>query len=211
MKGLIIKDFLFMKYQVKIIVILYLFYSAMLFVSGNSTIFSVVNCIITPIVAVNCSAYDDSANWNRFACALPFSRSQIVRSRYFTLLGLLAGLTVLSTLIIGIMGLFSKKPDAQIDFLLIGITALFSIVSIAVMVPLLIKFGAQNARLVMMALIILPMIAMPIILETFGAGFMEFIEKTPVAVLFILALVLSLAVLWISYSISLKVFGKKDF
>lgn len=142
MTGLIYKDFLALKGHLTTYLVFFLVYGG-LCVAGVFTAsvlcgMVVLMSLITPMTTVTS---DDVSRWNRFAIATPACRRGVVTGKYlFTLLVTLAG------------GL--EEPLSEL--LLSALTcAGIALIMNAAALPLLLKFGAEKARMVSMALFLL--------------------------------------------------------
>lgn len=210
MKGLIIKDFLFMKTQFRILTLLFVFYLLIMVIGDATSIFSMLSCILIPLMAASCASYDDSVNWNRFACSLPVSRKQIVKSRYASLLILLIAFELFA-LIVTFVYATVKKTSTESTFLSIVVSFAVSLLSTSALVPLLIKFGAEKARIIMMIFVVLPMALAPMLTENGVPVLIKTIPDIPLPLILIGILIFLLLCLIASYFISVKIYMKKDF
>ena len=149
MTGLIYKDFLALKGHLTTYLVFFLVYGG-LCLSGVFTAsvlcgMVVLMSLITPMTTVTS---DDVSRWNRFAIATPACRRGVVTGKYlFTLLVTLAS-TVFVSLLLVVLALAGGLEEA---LACAGIALIMN----AVALPLLLKFGAEKARMVSMALFLL--------------------------------------------------------
>ena len=150
MTGLIYKDFLALKGHLTTYLVFFLVYGG-LCLSGVFTAsvlcgMVVLMSLITPMTTVTS---DDVSRWNRFAIATPACRRGVVTGKYlFTLLVTLAS-TVFVSLLLVVLALAGGLEEPLSELLL------SALVMNAVALPLLLKFGAEKARMVSMALFLL--------------------------------------------------------
>ena len=154
MTGLIYKDFLALKGHLTTYLVFFLVYGG-LCLSGVFTAsvlcgMVVLMSLITPMTTVTS---DDVSRWNRFAIATPACRRGVVTGKYlFTLLVTLASLTA-------VLREAGVTPDYAAGLSLGEYSALacagIALIMNAVALPLLLKFGAEKARMVSMALFLL--------------------------------------------------------
>ena len=143
MTGLIYKDFLALKGHLTTYLVFFLVYGG-LCLSGVFTAsvlcgMVVLMSLITPMTTVTS---DDVSRWNRFAIATPACRRGVVTGKYlFTLLVTLASTVFVSLLLVLLLSALACA----------GIALIMN----AVALPLLLKFGAEKARMVSMALFLL--------------------------------------------------------
>lgn len=207
MKGLILKDFYSLRQQGKIYFLLlafYIFYSS---VTRNISMMSgmvALICALTPITTI---AYDENCKWDRYALSMPISRKTIVLSKYvFGILLELGSMVIVALLSAGIVT-YTKEMDIKdaLNVMLVvnGIGVLF----LSVILPLLLKFGVQKARLIMFILIVIP---------TVIAYFYEklnFSVPSPetLKILAYLSPVFLLIIVLLSIVISIRIYEKKEF
>ncbi|WP_342756860.1 ABC-2 transporter permease [Kineothrix sedimenti] len=147
MKGLLLKDFYMIWKQAKIMLILVIAYIIIGVISDNSfwTVFAVIFMAMLPITALG---LDERSNWTNYAAMLPFSRQDIVISKYvFGLAGV--GLTVILYTVLTTVTSIVKREDIQIDPVLRMIIPLLSIsfIFIGTNLPIMFKVGVEKGRL----------------------------------------------------------------
>ena len=157
MTGLIYKDFLALKGHLTTYLVFFLVYGG-LCLSGVFTAsvlcgMVVLMSLITPMTTVTS---DDVSRWNRFAIATPACRRGVVTGKYlFTLLVTLAS-TVFVSLLLVVLALAGGLEESLSELLLSALAcAGIALIMNAVALPLLLKFGAEKARMVSMALFLL--------------------------------------------------------
>ena len=155
MTGLIYKDFLALKGHLSTYVVFFVIYGG-LCIAG---VFSpsvlagmvVLISIITPMTTVTS---DDISRWNRFAVASPACRRGVVAGKYlFTLLMVLLSAVLVAVLLV-VLALAGGLGDGSLAEYLLATLACGGIALLmnAVVLPLLLKFGAEKARMISMAL-----------------------------------------------------------
>lgn len=156
MRGMIYKDFLVQRKQLGYYGVFFLVYT-LLAVTGvmPAAIMYTMTVLIGMMVPMASFSYDDLARWNKYAAATPAGRRGIVAAKYvFSLLSVLAA-AVLSALLLAALVLL--KPElGPLDEGLIGllICVLITMVIDAVMLPVLVKFGAEKSRLISIVLFV---------------------------------------------------------
>ncbi len=156
MKGLLLKDFYMIWKQAKIMLILVIAYIIIGVISDNSflTVFAVIFMAMLPITALG---LDERSNWTNYAAMLPFSKQDIVMSKYvFGLAGV--GLAVILYAVLSVLTNMVKGEGAQIDSILRMIVPLLSIsfIFIGTNLPIMFKVGVEKGRLwYMLSLIVL--------------------------------------------------------
>lgn len=210
MKGLILNDLYNIGHNAKQMLLVVAVWG-LCFASGASIgayimLFSVLFCMMTATTF----SFDEKCGWTKYAMVLPIAKRDYVLAKYiinfiFSLMGSLVGM-VLTLVVNQIQG---KTLDGNIGvFCMIGIC--ISLLLGDVFIPLLIKFGAEKARIILVAAILIPvgigfclqrfMVKMGIALPS---GMVEkMIYFLPVAVLILTAITLF---------ISIGIFNRKEF
>lgn len=210
MLGLIKKDFLIIKANLKSMVITFIVYLMLAFQGTFDVTFIIP--IIGIMLFISTFSYDDFNNWNSYAVTLPDGRRNVVRAKYIASIILTVVLAIIA-LAIGI-GISYIKTNAinlnEIISSLMG-TALSSITIISLLYPIVFKFGATNGKIILFAVV-------------FGIGGIvalvsNFIDMTSVINMIngldnysLIAIpIISVILLGISYLISNKIYQNKEF
>ena len=149
MKALLYKDAMVLWKQMKLMLLLILVFA--LFPSGFQNTFAVLYAALLPYTAL---AYDERSRWDRMAAAMPYSAGDIVTEKY--VFGwLTAAGTLLLTLIIRLASehLLRLGEGASAETLLMAFCG--SLVTMAVTLPFLFRFGVEKGRMAMILLIAL--------------------------------------------------------
>lgn len=152
MLGLIKKDFLIIKANLKSMVITFIVYLMLAFQGTFDVTFIIP--IIGIMLFISTFSYDDFNNWNSYAVTLPDGRRNVVRAKYIASIILTVVLGIIA-LAIGI-GISYIKTNAinlnEIISSLMG-TALSSITIISLLYPIVFKFGATNGKIILFAVV----------------------------------------------------------
>ena len=155
MTGLIYKDFLALKGHLSTYVVFFVIYGGLcvagVFTPSVLAGMVVLISIITPMTTVTS---DDISRWNRFAVASPACRRGVVAGKYlFTLLMVLLSAVLVAVLLV-VLALAGGLGDGSLAEYLLATLACGGIALLlnGVTLPLLLKFGAEKARMVSMAL-----------------------------------------------------------
>lgn len=206
MLGLIKKDLLIVKSNLKSLIIIFI---AFIFMSlkGDFEIsfFIPFMCIM---VFVSTFSYDDFNNWNPYAITFPCGRRNIVKSKYIASISL-----VTVSAIIGLILSFIVKRTINVESIIPSlIGSLFSIsIIISIMYPLNFKYGSEKGRIILFtSIILLSLIATSIYhfvnLDDLQ-GVFDFIENVGIVIIPILSVIF----LVISYYVSKAIYLKKEF
>ena len=214
MAGLIYKDFLALKGHLSTYVVFFVIYGGLC----AAGVFSpsvlggmvVLISIITPMTTVTS---DDISRWNRFAIATPACRRGVVAGKYlFTLLMVLLSTAVVSLLMVALSP--TGRLDAPLGEVLLAVLACGGIALLmnAVVLPLLLKFGAEKARMVSMALFLAVFGGFALVGLAVGNGFA--LPAPPAWLMAALPGLLALLAVGgfvLSYFIAQAVYAKKEF
>ena len=143
MRGLLIKDYRLLWNQRRTLGIMMLIWAIVVFTNTNPA-FAVSYLIFScSILAINTVSYDQHENGIIFLLSLPISRKQYAQEKYLLLLINLMAAVLISVLFIWLPG---NIEGIEVMFL-IGVAVLI----ISVMLPVLLIFGAEKGRLVIIA------------------------------------------------------------
>ena len=151
MKGLLIKDFINLKQQMKFVASSYLLYLTLALIFKNSSMFIGSFLIYTVILPLTTFHYDASTGWNRYALTMPVSRNDLVLSKY--LLYLLINLLLTIFNIIGMLCIGHRLTDVLSQTLIVACAAW---IHISLAFPLLFHFDIEKARLAISVLMMIP-------------------------------------------------------
>lgn len=215
MTGLIYKDFLALRGHLTTYLVFFVVYGG-LCVAGVFTPsvlcgMVVLVSLITPMSTVTA---DDISRWNRFAIATPVCRRGVVAGKYlFTLLMVLLS-TVVVAVLLGLLALSGGSGEEPLPEMLLATLACGGIALLmnGVTLPLLLKFGAEKARLVSMALFLLVFGSVALLGLAMDNGFvLPALPAWLAAALPGLLAIVSVGGFALSYCISQAVYAKKEF
>ncbi|EMJ5758980.1 ABC-2 transporter permease [Clostridioides difficile] len=211
MKGLILKDLLNLKGNIKFILLFIIMFGFMSSLGdGNVNNFIGVIIVLCTTMIVSTFSYDDLNKWDSYVLTMPINRNDIVLSKYLTML-IFSFIGVLVSLIVSVtIGYFKNtlilNETLLINALILSISVCFG----SIILPLIYKFGTERARLLMILCFLVPTLALLVfksILENISSPIsIEIILNTLVYSLPFVAILLFV----ISYFISSKIYSKKE-
>ncbi len=153
MRGLLIKDFLLLKNQLRIF-LLYIILSAGMLVADFNSVF-VINytTLIFCMFTISSISYDEFDNGYAFLFTLPITREQYAAEKYVfgILTGGLAWLVV--TIIAVIMNVLRGRADTW-DIAVLALLFLFlAFLFLSVVIPVQLKFGQEKGRTALILII----------------------------------------------------------
>ncbi len=217
MKGLLIKDLSLIKMQGRFLVIVAFLGVFMALNADNPTFVIGFMSYMGAIFTMNTISYDEFENGNAFLFALPITRKMYAMEKY--VFGIIFGgiMSAFSTVLCVIFELCSGFGN----FVSIAEAALWTIpmlfVMLAVVIPIQLKFGGEKGRIVTIAAIGVAVglgiaVVKLVNSENFDLNglyrIVSFLESN-----FILpaAFLISCALLFVSYRISVHIVEKKEF
>ena len=209
MKGMMIKDFFMIKNNYKSLIIalvIYVFYSFMF--DMNMAFFLPFMGLMICISTLN---YDEYNNWHTYASSLPQGRVNVVKSKYYISIAVVAILFIFSILLSVLFSMMrpNVEYDMSISYFMGEVVAIIFMMS--VLFPILFKYGSEKGRL---AMIIIGLSVYGIVLAVTKliptkppVELLQFLDKYSIPIFGVLSIVLLIG----SYAISKKVYLKKEF
>lgn len=146
MKGLILKDFYMASKYCRAFLVVIVVFLAVSFAGDGNAFFNIYPMMFAGILPVTLISYDEREKWNIYSGTLPYSREQLVSSKYLIGLCFEAVVFVVSAIAQAFRmistGSFSAEAFSYI------LTAFFALGMIApsVLLPFIFKFGAEKGR-----------------------------------------------------------------
>lgn len=203
MKGLIIKDILMIKNNIKLLSIAFLVWLILSSTQNNDMTF--VLPFLAIMIFISTFSYDDYNNWNAYAITLPNGRKNVVKSKYIASIIL----TVVIALICGAISYIFYKAKMldliqQLSGSLVGV-----IIVISLLYPIIFKYGSEKGRIITMLLVIGTICISGLISKIINIpekyiNIFNNYETVFLAIISIMCLI-------ISYIISKKIYLKKEY
>ncbi len=205
MKGLILKDLMTLKKTFKSYFILFAVYLVIDMMSDQSSLTFSISVIIATMIPVATISYDERNKWDKFVNTMPFSRREIVFSKYMLGIGLLA-----ATLVVTFVCNRLSFADRVATTVAMGLVCLLYQ---ALLIPVLIKFGSEKGRIIMMIVMLLPIVAFTVLSKLVDFEGMKtgaFLDKN---IFVISAVIISVTILLYRRSVmtSVKIYSEKEF
>ena len=218
MKGLFVKDLYLLSKQKNYVLCLLAISVFLLFRANNATFVSSYMTILGSFLALATISYDEMNQGRTFLFTLPITRSMYVSSKYVTGIVICLAAWGLSVVFTGAAMAAGRISSSWEEWLLscvmfLGVGFLFD----ALMIPIQLKFGADRGRIVllvvMLGCVFLGMTAGNMIqkMQLDVSGPVAFLNGLSPVGLGLLAAVVVLAALAISWLISMGIMRKKEF
>lgn len=210
MLGLIKKDLLVMKNNLKYFLLMILVFA---FFSRESNIIYFIPIFISIMIFITTFSYDDYNKWNTYAITLPLSREKIVLAKYLTSLLLMVGTVLITFLLSFVIGTINHSFDFDEVFpMLFG--GLFALVLLqSFMYPLIYKFGTEKGRIGLFVGVfavsgLVGYLVNHVKIDTTAfTGFIQFFNQYGILLLSIVMVILFVG----SYFVSKRIYLKKEF
>lgn len=208
MVGLILKDLMTIQRQMKAQAFVLVFLLVMaIFMQQSSMLLAIIVFIVT-IQAITALSYDEQSKWDKYANTLPISKADIVFSKYILSVMLMIIGLVMALPIIFFINFFTNNEITSEFFLTFNLIVTLALCSLAVLLPIYIKFGSIKGRIVLIALCFIP---------GFLTGmFKEYIPDMPQTFLYLKQYVYltpfgGLLLLCLSSLVSTAIYKRKEF
>ena len=214
MKGLILKDLLNLRKNLKTIIIMCLFYT-LLFSTLNPTFLSGMITILFAMQILTTFSYDDYSKWNMYALSLPITKKQLVLSKYILGISFIIFGGVFSFILTSLLSLF-KGSFILGDLVasIIGSTGIV-ILMILILLPLIFKYGVERSRIMLLAIFAIPTVLILIISKVLALTGIPFPSEEQLnallPVICIIATLILIAGSYVSYMTSVKIVTKKEY
>lgn len=195
MKSLLLKDFYVITKQLKIFLIII---PVIALTAGEAmSTFSILLGAVLPMTAI---AYDERSKWNELAAMMPYSKFDLIFSKY--LLGYLCMFG--AALLVFIGQIIGKNNgivviDDDINVLLFAVMG--GLIFIAINTPILFKFGSEKGRFVFIITMALVGASGPILQKVDSRIILKIFNLSPVI---LLAFIVILNVMSLMISMNIK-------
>ena len=165
-------------------------------------------CVLAGIIPVSLLGYDERSKWDKYSLALPYTRAQIVSSKY--LMGLFIQLTVL--VFAGVTQIFYMKNNGgfngQSFLVLFSTLSALSFFTSSISLPLMFKWGVEKGRMVYYIMIGLACGSSVLVADMFTENI---IPTDTATITFPILTLISIAVFALSWYLSIVFFRKREF
>lgn len=210
MKGLIKKDFLMIKSNIKVLGILFVVYGLMAF-KGEMDL-SFLLPFMSIMIMIPTFSYDTYNKWDAYVITLPNGKKNSVRAKYVSTILLLVITTIMISIFEVIIA-YSRTKSIDIENILSTLLGVIFATTLlqAFMYPVIYKFGIEKARIkIFVAVFGIALIA-SIIEKAFD--FKPLLESLKVLNNYwtLILPIIMVIVLYVSYKISERIYQKKEY
>ncbi len=209
MYGLIKKDFLMIKQNLKILMFVFIVFIGTSIINESDMTFMLP--FMTVMISISTFSYDNYNKWDAYAITLPNGRKNVVRAKYISTLAFV----IMSFIISFISLLIMQKcvDNINLDIALVELVgclfAVFLIMSI--MFPIMYKYGIEKGRIVLFLLSFgvtgIAVLIFKNIHINISSNVIDFLNNYYK----ILIPIITGLLIFASYNISEKIYSKKEF
>lgn len=142
MKGLLLKDFLVLTKQMKMFLILI----PIMAITGGVPMASIA-ILLGAMLPMTALAYDEQSKWNDLAMMMPYSKKNIVLSKYVLGYLCMTGASILF-MVAQVVMTTTQHKDLRTNLYMILFAILCGLLFIAINTPISFKYGVQKGRIV---------------------------------------------------------------
>ena len=209
MKGLIKKDFLLIKGNLKLIILM-LFVFVIMAIQGQFDISFVVPFIIV-MLFMSTFSYDEYNKWDAYAVTIPNGRKNVVKSKYIASLILIFAAIIITFLLNYIIGLVNNNLEFDKFISVLSGATFATILVLSIMYPFIFKYGIEKGRIglfvITFAIVGIVRLFTKYVKINISQNIITFFNNY----WFIIILVITMLILFVSYKISEKIYMKKEF
>lgn len=212
MSGLLVKEYYILRRYMKQYVILFIFFGVLSVYQDSAVYFQAMVTMSMCMLVFTGMSYDATAGWDKFVMTMPVSRKDVVRSKYISCVTYAVGAVVLGTLFSIVIGAIHPMGDSDpiLTVIMAATLLCLTFVIYSILIPLIYKLGVEKARILMVAVIMIPIFAILGGSEYLPETALDFIEQHTNLIAAV-GVVLCILMYIISYYISVGIFSKKEF
>lgn len=214
MKSMVLKDLYNIKCNAKSVLVSFLILAVAMASTGVGVLYA--GAVLCSSLIISTFAYDDRCDWTKYAMVMPVSRKELVAGKYVMLALMVVGGSVI--VIAFLASLVSNAITGQIplnwnglqELIFSALTALiFALVYGSVAIPLILRFGAEQGRVLLVAALLVPA---AVCFVAYQIGKWLGIVLTDQGVVLLVCGVAVAALVWVavSYRISCSIFAKQE-
>lgn len=211
MTGLLLKDMYSLSKNIKQYGLSCIVFIVLAFYMKSSVYYVYMVILMATMLIFTALTNDEMSKWDKYALTMPIARREIVLSKYALFTMLLLSATLVSSVIGLVMTYFMSFESAKTILITSISGAGISCFLISIMLPLVFKYGVEKGRILLYVVIAIPTFLV--------AGGSKLLVKLNIAIptlsqvkpyLYFLPAII-LAILFISYKVSLSIYEKREF
>lgn len=212
MSGLLVKEYYTLHRYIKQYILLFIFFGALTVYMDSVIYFQAMVTMSMCMLVFTGMSYDSTAGWDKYVMTMPVSRKDVVRSKYIICVIYAATAIVVSGIFSIIINRIYPMEDVGLMLMTIMAMTLLCLIFIiySILLPMIFKLGVEKTRILMIAVIMIPVFAILGTAEYMPESVLDFIEQHA-AIFGAAGVIMSVLIYCISYFISVRIFSKKEF
>ena len=155
MKGLLRKDFYMMIRYCRTMLLILILFLGVSFVNVENFFFSIYPCLLCSMIPITLLSYDERSHWNQYSLTMPYTRSQLVGSKY--LIGLIVNVVVVlvSLAVAAARTIAAGETLTAAGILSLGAAMLAASLTVpGLCLPWIFKLGVEKGRMAFYGVIV---------------------------------------------------------
>ena len=212
MSGLLVKEYYTLHRYIKQYILLFIFFGALSVYMDSVIYFQAMVTMSMCMLVFTGMSYDSTAGCDKYVMTMPVSRKDVVRSKYIICVIYAATAIVVSGIFSIIINRIYPMEDVGLMLMTIMAMTLLCLIFIiySILLPMIFKLGVEKTRILMIAVIMIPVFAILGTAEYMPESVLDFIEQHA-AIFGAAGVIMSVLIYCISYFISVRIFSKKEF
>lgn len=165
--------------------------------------------IFISVIAMNLIAYEEKEKWDQYAATLPYTKAQIVSSKYIVSLCLGLGTVVLSGIsqYVGMIVSNTYNTEKLLSYLMIFVS--LALLPAAFLLPFIYKFGVNKGRIAYYVVIIVSCGVIGGIASVDSIGSASAVSASQISI-FVIVAVASAVIYALSWMLSIRFYQNRE-
>lgn len=213
MKAMLRSDFLNFMQSARTLALMVIFFLVITLVTQNLMFLGTILVTCSVVMPFNLFTYEATAGWDKLSLSLPISRSDIVVSKYLLCAAMVTSLMVVCGAGIVLYGFQNGHSQTAEHLMTIVLCALAALSLLALLLPLIVKFGVIKGRYLLMAIVWAPVMLILFLKDHLPSldGMNRFVENIGQVQVSLILLALTLLLYTLSALVSITIYRRKEF
>lgn len=208
MAGVIVSDILTLKKAIKLYFLVSIFYIAIgLFSGGGLNMISFITFFGVMLV-FSAFSYNDLCHWDKFINSAPVKRIDVVAAKYIFALACIGATVVIGMTVLAVSDFAAGKNMTE-DIAGMGIVGAVGLIYCMVILPVLFKFGAEKARIILIVIFLVPFGILMLLSK--NEEFMTELNSIDYKAFIAPGIAAAIALIVISFLVSAVIYERKEF
>lgn len=212
MSGLLVKEYYTLRRYLKQYILLFIFFGVVSVYLDSAIYFQAMVTMSMCMLVFTGMSYDAVAGWDKFVMTMPVSRKDVVLSKYASCVIYAVGAIAVSTIFSVIINSIHPMENSSLILMAAMAATLLCLIFIiySILLPMIFKLGVEKTRILMIAVIMIPVFLILGAADYLPETVSNFIEQHA-AIFGAAGVIMSVLIYFVSYFISVSIFGKKEF